>query len=1130
MTTIFKFLKEYDKSAYKWARNMERTLYKEPLGALAYGGRFIEAIRNALYKKHYKAMSNYNKNLSKNSEEGKINSESFKKDDLSKHISDLYHAKLIKSTDSYKIIHAYNIRHKLHENEDIDDIESDKKAALELYKEVFEIAVWFCKHIDPTFDETSVEFTYPNEMNMGKQLPDVDIVKIFNDCVICGQENISSNRNICPECKRKIRLGSDLDDLIDLLDNENRFTKEFLKKQSYDAYEIDYLLHFLREFDLRSSETKGEFFINYDKSYDFIEETQSYEEIEKTLLAFYNELIDEGDIDYNENSFYRLGESGDERYSQYYLLIITKKIKNYLNLKSRNMPNACEKSGVNIDEISNWYDRKVKNILRLNYKKDLDISFNHMSRILMDKWIEYRESKMKKEDIKSKLKLSETVVGFWLDESLIGNNKYPYIKEFIFKNREIEMKLYVEGLKSGLNKQDAIEFADTSLDFVNKYFNLKDEENLIRRWRIGNQVNNEEIFKTYKNIYFHNKTKEFLNNLKGDTINSALLKTDLDEEDFNNWYNDGKREFYRYNCDLDSDLFRFYMKTTEILMNNWLDERREGHKKLESCKNIGLYSETLDEWFKFKNEDLKDFDTDPKYKTFRDFYSKNHKLEMELVIKSIENGDTATRAAKNADISKEKLDEYYALGRKGKEEYSGFYEKYDEIYLPKRRKEFIRLFEKKKDFNKAVKASELSLEEIESAYERGRNGEEEYEEFYESLLDAKLRIYSEKLSNNEKERRALEKSNLTTEEIGKYDYRIEILVLATNMDRVIAKGLDNKKLEKIVSKSSMEMNDVLNWYAQGREQFEKNDNLEYLLLDEIEDSPEKTWGDFILKDKDYKENIEKDFNSYYKMFYNLHNEFYVKLYSRLISKFLYQDDDIKSILKNLKISKKEFNFWDGLGLIKRGDEAAEEIEERENYTKAMKLYNKKQWKESLEHYKKAFEINPNERLYLKGQVECLEKMEEYEEAIEIYDKLIEMKHYNKKYWYLRAKCLKELGRYEEALESCKKANELIQDDGEILGLIASIYIKLGNIHEALETLSRTEKTIDLEISADDAEKVKEIIENPSYKENIGQLKISKDLDKYFDEEDLKGILLDLEDLDEFLEALETGILPDWENR
>ena len=735
MTTIFKFLKEYDKSAYKWARNMERTLYKEPLGALAYGGRFIEAIRNALYKKHYKAMSNYNKNLSKDSDEEKINSESFKKDDLSKHISNLYHAKLIRSTDSYKIIHAYNIRHKLHENEDIDDIESDKKAALELYKEVFDIAVWFSKHMDPTFDETSVEFTYPNEKNMEKQLPEVDIVKIFNDCVICGQKNISSNRNICPECKRKIRLGSDLDDLIDLLDNENRFTKEFLKKQSYDAYEIDYMLHFLREFDLRSSESKGEFFINYDKSYDFIEETKSYEEIEKILLAFYNELIDEGDIDYSENSYYRLGESGDKLYSQYYLLVITKKIKNYLNLKSRNIPNACEKSGANIDEISNWYDRKVKNILKLNYKKERDISFNQMSRILMDKWLEYRENKVKKEDIKTKLKLSDTIVGFWLDESLIGNNKYPYIKEFIFKNREIEMKLYVEGLSLGLNKQDAIEFADTSLDFVNKYFNLNDEKVLVKRWRIGKQINNDESFKTYKNIYFHNKTKEFLDNLKGDTIDSALLKTDLDEEDFNNWYNAGKREFFRYNCDLDSDLFKFYMKTTKTLMNNWLAERKQGHKKLESCKNIGLYSDTLEEWFRYRDADFKDFDTNPKYKTFRDFYFENHNLEMNLVIESIENGNTATRAAKNADISKAKLDEYYELGKKGEEEYIDFYEKYEEIYLPLRLEEFISIFDKKDDFDKAIKASELSEEEINFAYEEGKKGNDKFKKFFEELLD-----------------------------------------------------------------------------------------------------------------------------------------------------------------------------------------------------------------------------------------------------------------------------------------------------------------------------------------------------------------------------------------------------------
>ena len=59
MATIFKFLEKYDKPAYKWAKNMERTLYEEPVSVLGFGGRFLEAIRNGLYQKHYKKMKNY---------------------------------------------------------------------------------------------------------------------------------------------------------------------------------------------------------------------------------------------------------------------------------------------------------------------------------------------------------------------------------------------------------------------------------------------------------------------------------------------------------------------------------------------------------------------------------------------------------------------------------------------------------------------------------------------------------------------------------------------------------------------------------------------------------------------------------------------------------------------------------------------------------------------------------------------------------------------------------------------------------------------------------------------------------------------------------------------------------------
>ena len=80
MATIFEFLEKYDKPAYKWAKNMERTLYKEPVSALGFGGRYLEAIRNGLYTKHYKMMKTYSVNLSKDSTQDKILGDSFKND------------------------------------------------------------------------------------------------------------------------------------------------------------------------------------------------------------------------------------------------------------------------------------------------------------------------------------------------------------------------------------------------------------------------------------------------------------------------------------------------------------------------------------------------------------------------------------------------------------------------------------------------------------------------------------------------------------------------------------------------------------------------------------------------------------------------------------------------------------------------------------------------------------------------------------------------------------------------------------------------------------------------------------------------------------------------------------------
>ena len=192
----------------------------------------------------------------------------------------------------------------------------------------------------------------------------------------------------------------------------------------------------------------------------------------------------------------------------------------------------------------------------------------------------------------------------------------------------------------------------------------------------------------------------------------------------------------------------------------------------------------------------------------------------------------------------------------------------------------------------------------------------------------------------------------------------------------------------------------------------------------------------------------------------------------------------------------------------------------------MKLYEGKQWEESLEHFKKAFEINPHERLYLAMQTNCLEKMEKYEEAIKIYDELLKMKHTNKKYWLWKAECFRELEKYEDAIENCENAKEFRPDDPEILGSLTSALISLGKIDEALDTLSSTEKTINIEIRAEDGEKLKEVIEDQSYNGNLGEIKFSKDLEKYIDDDELISVTIEVDELDEFLEGLKTGVLPE----
>lgn len=936
MMDTFKFLEKYDKDSFICARDMEKTLLKEPLSALTLGGRFLEAIRNALYRYHYKDLKKYNKNFSKDSQSDNytISSSDFKREDLSKHISDLYHSKLIKASDSSKIIAAYNIRHNIHLNNS-NDIEADKKAAKELYKEVFEIAVWFCKHVDSSFDDSGLEFKYP-EKDVRQFIPDVTITNLFDNCIVCGNRNISSNSNLCPECKRKIRIASDLEDLLDIMEGVS-FTRDFLKAHSYDKYEIDYLIHFIREFELVSSETKGEFYLkNKSILYNFIDEMKTYEYMEKILIAFYNELISANEIDCSENSPYMMGKNGTDVYKRFYELIVDRKVLHYLNLKQLKKKNGNDKvelkdlnksaelkeASLTIDEIADWYDNKIKLIIKTDYKNNDDAFFVQISAILMETFIAYRQNGYSNDEIASQMELSDEIMEFWFSKNIRVTNNYPFVKEFIFKNREITMRLFSDSIKNNKTKEEAMDIAGADIEFVNKYFDIRNEDALRRNWRLTKQNSNEQSFNTFKNVYFNKRSNDFITYLKYHSIDYSLENSLLSFDDFNNWYVIGKKDFLEKN---DTEFARLYKRITKIFMDKFLSKKRDGLDDKKICEEIGLDYEYSDYWFELRGRN---------YKLFDDFFLEYDKIIMGNFMESIENGLDKTSSAMEAGVSLEYIDFLSNLGKSyvGMDDleddlkfYMNFYNDLNETYAFKSEERFFEYFKKSRDYEKSLKRAELNKEDFENRYNLGKEGNEEYKEFYEKLLDLKLQAYASVLNKNNNKNKALKKSGLSKREVVEFSEDLDTLKLIHTLCDVV--GLSsNKKIDFVAKKLSIRVQTIFDWYLKGRD-LALNSDFEYLEIEDLFDENHKLNGfDYFNSVVPYTQHDE---NEYLKLFYNLYNELYVKTRCEIISD-VYPGDEklLKQLLRKLKVSNAEYKLWDSLGLIdKTGEIKLEEMDD-----------------------------------------------------------------------------------------------------------------------------------------------------------------------------------------------------------
>lgn len=114
------------------------------------------------------------------------------------------------------------------------------------------------------------------------------------------------------------------------------------------------------------------------------------------------------------------------------------------------------------------------------------------------------------------------------------------------------------------------------------------------------------------------------------------------------------------------------------------------------------------------------------YESFKDKEKK-----MNLFINALQAGKSHNKAYKISKLSKKDVENFYKLGKNGDENYKDFYEIYDKLKIPTiDMSEFIKNLKKERDVEKALKKTKLKLETVEKWYELGKNNNDDYIPFY----------------------------------------------------------------------------------------------------------------------------------------------------------------------------------------------------------------------------------------------------------------------------------------------------------------------------------------------------------------------------------------------------------------
>lgn len=668
------------------------------------------------------------------------------------------------------LLKAYSIRNKMHSyNGDAKNhIQLNQMRAIHIHKLLFNVAwLYYSENCEEQFKVPKPSYTHPSKIKSDLLISS----EISNGkCIICENKTKTEDETFCSECKYKIEKCDNLKTLRKHFGFEKGFKRNDIIEMGFEKGYVGPFLQELKNEDLISSVGKLNK-IDREKSNQYISEVESMLAVEKLLSDYKLRNIDLNEILNHE--FYKLGKENQYPFVGMYHLFSEIFYSKFIEKidSDDTIEETLNASYLTDEELTEWF------LIQKNQKSGEYYIFCEK---VINEIFAYEKEGLNINEIKSKLNLNETIFKeIEADTELYQQKKDEYIFS-LFLRKTMQEKVTK---KQALNETGLTE---------------KMLDNLLSKY--------PDFQAKYTKSYTSRRMEKFLKHYDYLNYQYALKRIGLMQEEIDDWLSKGKK-MIKY--DEDNMFSKFYIEYNKLSAKKYVEYRMKGKTRHKASKKIHMDANGINQLLN-QNE--------------------QYKIELETFLvngarEGFKVGKTKETIIKELDVNLTWLNNALDKGKDSEELYVGLYQKYESNAIPNQINEFLKLI-KTKELKNVLKELNINENELDSWYEKGRDGDELFKKFYEEFFEYKKETYIKTMIKTKSKQKALTKSRFTEDELKMLEDDFEKEIFEKSMEIVKIELKKGKTTKQAAKKASVKISDIYSWVEKG---LDKNEDYEEFL-------------------------------------------------------------------------------------------------------------------------------------------------------------------------------------------------------------------------------------------------------------------------------------------------------------